>query len=348
MNYISVAELNCDILKNLYKIPKDVDVIIGIPRSGMLVAILLSLYLNKPISSFDYFLEGKIYSVGKTKETNSLVKDFSEIKKALIVEDSSYSGSSIVEAKVQIDNNLFRSNINCIWLAAYVTWYAKDNVDIYFRKVSSPRVFEWNMMHHKELLVHSCLDVDGVLCFDPTDLENDDGKEYRYFLLNAKPKYIPTDVVGWLVTSRLEKYRTETELWLHKNNVKYNHLIMMGPEFASKAKERQALGNHGKFKADVYKSLREATCFIESDFNQASEIAKLTGKDVICVRNSIFFKGNLPHRTKEFISNGILVEFKFLLKRIVPRSIYKSLRSVYRYSKKIIKKGFELNQDYIR
>ena len=41
MEYISYEKLICDIKKNLYKIPKDVLGIIGIPRSGMLPASII-------------------------------------------------------------------------------------------------------------------------------------------------------------------------------------------------------------------------------------------------------------------------------------------------------------------
>ena len=48
------------------------------------------------------------------------------------------------------------------------------------------------------------MDIDGVLCADPTPEENDDGEKYRHFLLNAPPLFIPKVTIGTLVTSRLE------------------------------------------------------------------------------------------------------------------------------------------------
>ena len=61
MNFITVAELNSDIVENLHNIPRNIDIIVGIPRSGMLVATLISLYMNKPLSDFDSFVQGRIY-----------------------------------------------------------------------------------------------------------------------------------------------------------------------------------------------------------------------------------------------------------------------------------------------
>ncbi len=50
---------------------------------------------------------------------------------------------------------------------------------------------------------------------------------YMRFLENAKPLWIPNRKLGWIVTSRLEKYRTVTEKWLKDHSVEYGHLFMM-------------------------------------------------------------------------------------------------------------------------
>ena len=53
--------INSLIFNNLYKIPQ-VDIIVGIPRSGMLIGSLLGEYLNKPcidIFSFKKWLHKK-------------------------------------------------------------------------------------------------------------------------------------------------------------------------------------------------------------------------------------------------------------------------------------------------
>ena len=47
-------------------------------------------------------------------------------------------------------------------------------------------------MHHS-FLNDSCLDIDGVLCRDPSPEENDDGPRYEKFLTETNPLVIPTD-----------------------------------------------------------------------------------------------------------------------------------------------------------
>ena len=48
MNYRSIADLNHTILKQLHMLPRDFDLVVGVPRSGMLPANLIALYLNLP------------------------------------------------------------------------------------------------------------------------------------------------------------------------------------------------------------------------------------------------------------------------------------------------------------
>ncbi|MBR1728760.1 MAG: hypothetical protein IJ728_04475 [Selenomonadaceae bacterium] len=56
MNFVTFSALNNDVIKNLHKIPRDIDLVIGVPRSGLLVANILALYLNKPLISIDMFI----------------------------------------------------------------------------------------------------------------------------------------------------------------------------------------------------------------------------------------------------------------------------------------------------
>ena len=83
MKFVTMAELNRDIVDNLHLIPKDIDIIVGVPRSGMLIAAMIALYLNKPLCDLNSFVQGRIYSVGMTKNTKDCILDFWKIRKAL-------------------------------------------------------------------------------------------------------------------------------------------------------------------------------------------------------------------------------------------------------------------------
>ena len=319
MNFVTYAALNADLIANIGKIPQDIDVVVGIPRSGLLVANILSLYLNKPLCDFDSFLQGRIYNSGTTKNKCGWVKDFSEVRKVLIVEDTVCSGASINNAK-----KLFKQKgleyITPVWFAAYV-WKRNANlVDIYFRDIDTPRAFEWNYLHIK-LLESACFDIDGILCEDPTAEQNDDGEKYRDFLLNAKPKFIPTQKIGCLVTSRLEKYRKETEAWLSKNGIQYGALYMMNVE---SAEERRRLGNHAEFKAGIYKQRKDMIFFVESEPQQAETICRLSRKAVFCPTNQTFYEESLLTTVSAKSKNSI----KSFLYPFVPEGFLKLYRKL--------------------
>lgn len=70
MNFKTIQNMTCDIFNNLNQIPHDIDLIVGVPRSGMLAASIIALDLNLPLTDIDSFLEGKIYGAGDTKKTN--------------------------------------------------------------------------------------------------------------------------------------------------------------------------------------------------------------------------------------------------------------------------------------
>ena len=58
MNYASYDDLAGVIRTNLWKIPSDVDLIVGVPRSGMIAALMMAEYLNKHCTDLKAFIDG--------------------------------------------------------------------------------------------------------------------------------------------------------------------------------------------------------------------------------------------------------------------------------------------------
>jgi hypoxanthine phosphoribosyltransferase len=190
MNYRSVADLNHDIVKSLYRIPADIDVVVGIPRSGLLAATLVALALNLPLADIDGFAQGRLLSSGVTRRRKALDQGFEVLKHALVLDDSIHTGGSMAQARSKLAH--LSPSISLTYLAIYgVDTASIANADIVFEIVPQPRVFQWNVMHH-DILASACVDIDGVLCIDPTPEENDDGLEYLNFLSNARPLCLPT------------------------------------------------------------------------------------------------------------------------------------------------------------
>ncbi len=269
MNFVSFDDLFSCIYKNLYKIPSDIDLIVGIPRSGTLVANIIALYKNLPFMDIDSFVEKRRLESGSTRKSRNWIKSVEEAKHVLVVDDSVSSGKAIREAKEKIKQNNVSARIT--YLAVYSLKGNGFMVDIHFKVCQQPRMFEWNYMHHW-MLEYACMDIDGVLCEDPKIEQRVGEKQYLNFLENAIPKIIPTQKVGALVTGRKEKYRDATERWLHNHNVMYDKLIMM---------PNDSKMSHHEFKAKVYKQ-SEYILFFESNYEQAIEICRLTGKPVFC------------------------------------------------------------------
>ncbi|RUV41627.1 MAG: phosphoribosyltransferase [Mesorhizobium sp.] len=280
MNYRSISDMNDAIARNLHRLPRDIDLVVGVPRSGILAATLVSLTANIPMTDLDSFLAGKIYTSGITKRRAALDRQHSEMRKILVIDDSVSGGNAMRDARSKIAAAGIPGDF--VYAAVFGLLSQHNETDIVFEVVPHPRMFQWNFMHHV-FLEQCCVDIDGVLCLDPTADENDDGPAYEKFLSEARPLLGPTRKIGWLVTSRLEKYRKLTEAWLAKHEIKYDHLVML--DLPSKA-ERQRLGAHGSFKAEFYRK-SDAILFIESEHEQALKIAKLSGKPVLCVETNI-------------------------------------------------------------
>lgn len=274
MYYRNISDLNKVILKRLSILPRDFDLIVGIPRSGMLPANLLALYLNKPYTDLHSFANGHIYKAGARGQ----FFDIKSFKKILVVDDSIASGSALEKCKESLKE--VAPDFDISFCAIYVVPGKEKLADYYFEVIPQPRYFQWNILNHT-ILEKSCFDIDGVLCVDPTEEQNDDGPIYTDFILNAPPLFIPGAKIGTIVTSRLEKYRTETETWLKKNNVKYNDLVML--DLPNK-EARQRANSHAEHKAKTYKS-PNYNLFIESSLSQAIEINRLTKKPVLCTEN---------------------------------------------------------------
>lgn len=312
MNFVTFDELNDCIYKNMKKIPRDIDLVIGIPRSGSLVANLIALYLNLPFMDIDSFLDGKNIRVGNTRKCEGWIKSSKDAKKALIVDDSITSGKAIKQVKDRIKESEITSEV--VYLAVYALETNFYLVNLFFEICHQPRMFEWNYMHHWGL-EYTCMDIDGVLCDDPTYIQNDDGKRYEEFLINAEPKFIPTKKIGYLVTCRLEKYRGLTQQWLEKHHIEYKQLIMLDN---IEAEERKTNFNHGKFKANFYKTTN-CFLFIESDYTQAIEIVQASNKQVFCVdKRKLITPDNLTAHLK--ILNN---DFKITTKRVIKRLLKK-------------------------
>lgn len=273
MEYRSFNDLADAASRYAYKLPPDLDLIVGIPRSGSLAANLLALQLNLAFLDLDSFLEGREPRIGRTA-IKTLRSTGGRPRHVLVVDDSILTGKSMAAVREEVRTR--RPDVRATYCAIYGAQRRHAEVDVILEVVPQPRCFQWNLMRH-QVLENSCVDIDGVLCHDPNSQENDDGPAYRQFLSNGRPLLRPGRKVKHLVTSRLERYRPETEAWLATHGIDYEKLWMLDLE---SAEQRRKLKAHAPHKAAAYKE-SGAILFIESEHKQSVEIAEMSGLPVL-------------------------------------------------------------------
>ena len=287
MKYITIAEMDKTIRDNMWKIPRDIDFILGIPRSGMLAGCLIAEYLNCPITDVDAFCDGaKPTGGGRLRYWKPRRKEGK--KKVLVVDDTVFAGHT--KKKVLAKLRPYLEEYEFIYLAVFLEGFAKNYVDIYLSDLreytdnyTRPVLYEWNIFHHNEGTMLRCIyDIDGVLCVNPPDERNE--KEYIDYIKDAKPLFLPTTTIGAICSYRLSKNREITKKWLSDNMVSYKELIMF--ESDSYDERRRSGITPEKMKADYYKESEWAELFVESDDYQARRIFEMSGKPVYCVESN--------------------------------------------------------------
>jgi orotate phosphoribosyltransferase len=242
----------------------------------MIPASLLALHLHVPIATVSGYLDERILDSGPRLGAHQRFSLNDANVTVLVVDDSVYSGRQMNEVKGRIQARGIQNNV--LFAAPYVAPGTEEFVDYYCESIPQPRVFEWNVMHH-EILSEACVDIDGVLCRDPTSTENDDGSAYQTFINTVEPLFQPRKPIRALVTCRLDKYRAPTEAWLDRCGIEYDQLIMM--DYPT-MKARRKASRHAEYKAKAYRETK-AKLFVESSPHQAMRIAREAGMPVYCV-----------------------------------------------------------------
>jgi uncharacterized HAD superfamily protein/adenine/guanine phosphoribosyltransferase-like PRPP-binding protein len=274
--YLSFGQLATILRTQVHRVPTSVDLIVGIPRSGMIPAYMLGLYVNRQVTDLQTFIDNGVLKHGQTRALAVEVQRPHDAQHVLLVDDSVASGASIEAARRRIEQAGYAGRVTTC--AAVTTPSQEQSVDLSFLSMPLPRLFEWNAFHHA-CVENACFDLDGVLCVDPPESVNDDGEKYREFIRSATPLHLPTHRIGHVVSARLEKYRALTESWLEDHGIRYGQLHLID---LPNQEERRRLGAHAPHKANVYRRTG-AALFFESERSQAHDIANGAGKPVLCI-----------------------------------------------------------------
>lgn len=273
-NYRNFNYVNALIMNGLTKIPDNIDLVVGIPRSGLIVSSLIAEYIRKPSTDLFSYLN----DVDNYKLNVGSLAPASDVKNAnviLLVDDAMGVGITMEKAKNMILSK--KPTAKVITCVEFVEPFSTNKVDIYF-SIMKDQFLPWSVL--KRGISDACCDIDGVLTEDVPAEFDDDGEKYINFLKNQRPKFRPDRKIHTLVTGRLEKYRGITEEWLRQHNVQYGNLIMLNlPNKQEKMKQ-----DTGNFKAEVFRK-SGLQLFIESDFREGNVIKSLNPeKCVYCVK----------------------------------------------------------------
>ena len=274
--YITNAQLIRD-CKNLL-LPQvanlDIRGIVGIPRSGMLPASMIAMWLNLPL----YFLDPQNNLLPMSAASKfggiRMLKHRSSLGRLLVVDDTVYCGTAMKNFKKKLLEDVYFCSVYCRPASEF-------KPDFYGRELNPPHLLEWNLFNCT-YIQSALLDFDGILCPNvPFEILEDEEK-HKEWLSNVKPFYhrLPKFKCKGIVTARFERYRDITENWLARHNVKYERLIMM-PNEMEEDRLRDHVETSSTYKAKHFVE-SDAKFFIESEVPEAIRIRKKSGKLVIC------------------------------------------------------------------
>ena len=283
MEYRSLRDMGKTITRNIHKIPPSVDLVVGIPGSGMLAGSLIALSLNTLATDLHGFMENRTLRHGFTRNTKTNYSSPREARHILLVNDAIVSGNTMQKAREKISAAGIEQIITtCV---VYAGHEHTEQVDLIIEQLRQPIAFEWSLIH-SPLLQECCVDIDGLFLNIPLTNDVDDWQARMRSIRDASPLTVPSQPAGILVTDYPETFRHEIETWLDKHNIRYRKLYM--PEHGGVNGNRRS-GHPATFKSRVYQDYPEALLFVESSSDLARAIALQTGRKVLSYMDQQIF-----------------------------------------------------------
>lgn len=271
MNFVSYEQMTRDAVTLARQLPRNTQGVLGIPRSGMMVAAIVAQELDCHLGDVSSYAQGR----GFTRPGRRMGRKTEG--PIVLIDDSHYAGQAMSGAMAELGlNPALRFQGDVRTAALYVLPGNEDRVWYHVRAIPAPRLFAWNWRSH-DLMENALFDLDGVICMDP-DAKDDGGEAYGADLVGLLPLWLPQRRIKGVVTGRLEKWREgHTKPWLYDHGVQYGELVM-GPW--ATVQERKEYGA-ARWKAEVY-AASDASLFVESCIISAGQIFHATQRPVFC------------------------------------------------------------------
>lgn len=250
------------------------DVIVGIPRSGLLVANLIALKLGKPLTTPELFRYSHYWK-------NDVVDKKRKHKNILLVDDSIASGNTMQQSE-QLLHSYSRS-LDVTRAALIASEDTKDMVDLYHKIIPPPRIFEWNLLNSRKGKLATNLE--GVICENCPPGVDLDEKAYTGWIRNAKPYLIPPFYIDTIMSKRLYKYRSDTEEWLARHDVRYGKLMLCDFQFEEQRERKRVVQRKIEFLLKI-----KPLWFWGSSFSEAKQIWEATKIPTLCIDEMVLFR----------------------------------------------------------
>ena len=273
--FITNAKLIDDTLKMIEHLPP-IQGIIGIPRSGMFPASILSVTMSLPLYSFT---NGELVKLSAGEEHGGSRMSNFEPKPDdlpfLVIDDTSYSGGAMLRIRILLNqkyghNKYIYTTVYHEPSSAY-NLYKDGVVDDYLLNIVNnelyfPHILEWNLFNaHPTQL--GMFDLDGVFCPDCPPEDDLDDDRYVRWMTNVQPHKarIPQLFPCMAIcTARPEQFRPETEEWLDKYGIPYGKLFMWEGTKAERDKNGRHIENVTEFKRHKFETYRGAVTISNS------------------------------------------------------------------------------------
>lgn len=305
--------MNHAILRGLEKFPEDADLVVGIPRSGLLAGNMISLYLNLPLTDMKGLKAKRLLGNGKRPIRNSSKEIFDKARTIIVVDDCVSKGTEMLKTKKLVEEWGYAGRV--VYVSVFCFPERPDIADINLEMIPRPMCFQWSCMHTPEI-GHNCVDLDGML----SEWISPEGEAHEYLgkLREAKPVFTPTVEIGCILAARPESSREITETWLAEHRISFKRLELVPDNVFDSPDWRTKVA---QLKAAVFGEERYHL-YLAGDDEIGDMVAKATGKPVMCMRSSAML--NQSANAEDDITRG---QLRWLWVRIrgVPKGILRKI-----------------------
>lgn len=221
MQYRAIRDLEATVSSGIASLHVKPDLVVGVPRSGILAGMFASMASGSPLTDIEGFERGEVVFPEHGKVDLSKSRRLS----VLVIDDCVNSGISLDKIRARLLPYCDQHDFT--FCVAYGPRKHNKYTDIIFEQLAAPHIFEWNVMHH-DLLLGAMVDIDEVIF---GDAEPD--------ICNA-PFRIATKPIGFGVTRLPETMRPRLEDALKRRGVTVKRIEMLGTNMQETARAKGA------------------------------------------------------------------------------------------------------------